>query len=56
LLLTGTTYLTAGSFTDYAGVNITAPTPEPRAFMPVLLCLAGVVLGWARRAAIPPGR
>ena len=52
LLLGGITYLTAGSYTDYEYVDITAPTPEPSSVVLLTLCLACVGLAWVRRKIV----
>jgi hypothetical protein len=49
LLLGGITYSSAGSYTDYSYVNITAPVPEPSGFVLLALGLAGVGVVWFRR-------
>lgn len=49
LLLTGTTYETAGSFTDYDYVRITSAVPEPSSAVPLALCFVAVGLNWFSR-------
>ena len=47
LILSGTTYLTDGSFTNFANVDITTPAPEPSSMVLLTLSIASVAI--ARR-------
>jgi hypothetical protein len=54
LVLSGTTFSTAGSYTDYSLVTIKSldAVPEPSGFVPLALCLAGAGVKRFRRKAV----